>query len=225
MRTHPTPSPTRGPSALAALIVTIALGGCGGAGDGGDAVPEADPDGDSPGVPVAGDASAEREIEDGECMPSALPASVQAEVSCAPLSDDDRAELLDLVNEARASARACGTEAYPAAPALEWDPCLEAAAAGHSDDMAMHDFFSHTGSDGSEIGMRVTAAGFQWNVVGENIAAGQRSGAAAVRGWVESPGHCRNLMDPRFERMGMSCTSDAGSTYETYWTQVFGRPR
>ena len=128
-----------------------------------------------------------------------------------------------LVNAARARARQCGTEDFEAVPPLAWDARLADAAEDHSRDMAGNDFFSHSGSDGSSVGMRATAAGFSWSTVGENIAAGQRSAAEAVDGWIESPGHCRNIMNPRFASLGMACVSDPGATYGTYWTQVLAR--
>ena len=212
---RPAPCATPVPSGrLHALAATVAaalccvLAGCGGGG-GTDAVP---PVGAATGT-------------DAECGPVALPAPRTAPVACAAFDDAARARVLELVNGARAEARRCGTETFDAAPPLEWNPCLEAAAAGHSDDMATHDFFSHTGSDGSQIGMRATAAGFVWFTVGENIAAGQETAARAMTGWIDSPGHCANLMDPRFDSLGMACTSVPTTTGGTYWTQVLGRAR
>ena len=166
---------------------------------------------------------------DGSSGPDAgfltLPAPRGAPVACDALDDAARAELLELVNAARGEARRCGDASFAAAPPMTWDARLEATAAGHSDDMATHDFFDHTGSDGSTIGARATAAGFDWSTVGENIAAGQATGADAMAGWIASPGHCENLMDQRRDRLGMACTSDPLATYPTYWTQVFGRSR
>ena len=52
---------------------------------------------------------------------------------------------------------------------------LIAAAIGHTLDMVNNDFFSHTGSDGSSLGSRVTDEKYEWNSVGENIASGQRN--------------------------------------------------
>ena len=131
--------------------------------------------------------------------------------------------MLALVNEARARPRSCGATAFDAAPPLDWDPDLEIAASRHSDDMATHDFFSHTGSDGGSVGDRATAAGFAWSAIGENIAAGQANADVALRGWLDSPGHCSNLMNPSYTSLGMACTSDSGASWVRYWTQVLGR--
>jgi uncharacterized protein YkwD len=47
-----------------------------------------------------------------------------------------------------------------------------------------------------------------------------------VAGWLSSPGHCANLMNPRYTEMGAAygLNSARKSTYP-YWTQVFGAPR
>jgi uncharacterized protein YkwD len=59
---------------------------------------------------------------------------------------------------------------------LAADSRLHDAALSHSDDMSVNDFFSHTGSGGTNAGQRASAVGYDWNQPGggwgENIAAG-----------------------------------------------------
>ncbi len=103
---------------------------------------------------------------------------------------------------------------------------MHQAASAHSQDMVSRSFFSHTGSNGSSPGQRVTATGYVWTTVGENIAAGYGSVAAAVDGWAASPGHCANLMNPNFTQLGIACVPGAaGNPYRTYWTMKLARPR
>jgi uncharacterized protein YkwD len=65
-----------------------------------------------------------------------------------------------LVNADRAAGAHCGSEgSFPSAPALAWNAALTQAALVHSDDMVAFNFFSHTGSSGSNAGQRATAAG------------------------------------------------------------------
>ena len=94
-------------------------------------------------------------------------------------------------------------------------------------DMANNNFFSHTGSDGSSAGDRATRAGYSWSAWGENIAAGVPYSAvsAVMQGWIDSPGHCANLMNANFSNLGAAKFSNPASTYNVYWTQAFGRPR
>ncbi len=133
--------------------------------------------------------------------------------------------MLDAVNAFRAQLRTCGDSQYPAAAALTWNCKLEFAATTHSTDMANNNFFSHTGSDGSDVASRTTDAGYLWSTVGENIAAGYTSVNAVVQGWIDSPGHCANMMNSSFQDFGSARVSNASSQYGAYWTQVLGRPR
>ncbi|GHB02163.1 CAP domain-containing protein [Modicisalibacter luteus] len=138
---------------------------------------------------------------------------------------DRKREMLSRVNEARSQARQCGNQRFAAAEPLTWNCTLEAAAQAHSRDMAKKDYFSHTGPDGVGIQQRVSSRGYVWRAVGENIAAGQASIVAVVDGWMESPGHCRNIMNEAFTEMGMAKADDPGSMYSPYWTQVLAQPR
>jgi uncharacterized protein YkwD len=80
--------------------------------------------------------------------------------------------------------------------------------------MDQNKFFSHTGSNGSTVGERVTKAGFVWRSCGENIAKGYPNEETVVQGWINSAGHCKNIMNPGFTLMGIAKSGD-------YWTQVF----
>lgn len=131
-------------------------------------------------------------------------------------------EILSLVNGHRAAGATCGSTPYPPAPPLSLDASLNQAAEVHAVDMASNDFFDHQGSDGSSPFDRITAAGYLGFTQGENIAAGYPTPAAAVAGWMSSPGHCQNIMDPVFTFMGGGHAYDAGSTYGNYWVQTFG---
>lgn len=147
-------------------------------------------------------------------------------VPCA--SSPEGQAMLEAVNAFRARDRSCGSRGdFPAVPALSWRCELESAALGHSMDMANNNFFSHTGFDGSSAGDRATREGYNWSSWGENIAAGSAYSAvsAVMQGWIDSPGHCANLMGASFTEFGAAKYSNSSSTYNVYWTQVFGRSR
>ncbi|ELR66095.1 hypothetical protein C942_00423 [Photobacterium marinum] len=145
----------------------------------------------------------------------------------APEPNGDFADqMLAAVNAARAQARSCGGEMMPAVPALTWDYALEQAAFVHSSNMANYNFFSHTGLDGTQPADRVTAQGYDWRAVGENIAAGQKDIDAVMTAWLNSPGHCKNIMSANYTQIGVaSVLGSSGSQYSIYWTQNFARPR
>jgi uncharacterized protein YkwD len=92
--------------------------------------------------------------------------------------------------------------------------------------MVARNFFSHTGSDGSDAGQRDTAAGYVWSAWGENIAAGYASVQSVVDGWMASDGHCANLMNARFVDTGLACVKGtSANTYPSNWTLELAAPR
>lgn len=136
-----------------------------------------------------------------------------------------REAVLREVNIARAKGMSCGGRHMPQAKPLAWDAALASAATVHSSDMARRDYFAHAGPEGGRVGARVTAAGYRWRSLGENIAGGDRSVDIVVRGWLDSPGHCANIMNPEFNDIGVACAERPGTTWGTYWTMVLGRRR
>ena len=143
------------------------------------------------------------------------------------LGDSQQAgmEVLRLTNAARATARSCGNRRFEAALPVSWNAKLAAAALGHSRDMAARSYLAHVAADGSRPPDRATRAGYSWASVGENIAAGQGSAEQVVAGWLASPGHCVNVMDPKFTEMGTAYAINPKSDSTIYWTQVFGATR
>lgn len=150
-----------------------------------------------------------------------------AAVSAPPAADAERISkrVLALVNEARSRARRCGRERYGAAGPLQLADALTRAARVHAQDMARHGFLDHRGSDGSSAGDRLQKTGYARRLVGENVAAGPMTAEEAVQGWLDSPSHCANLMDPRFVHMGVAYAASRTGTHGVYWAQVFAAPR
>jgi uncharacterized protein YkwD len=138
---------------------------------------------------------------------------------------DVSARALQLVNAARARQRKCGKSMFPAVPPLKLDSLLHRAAMMHAKDMAQHSRFDHIGSDGSRPADRASRAGYRWQHVGENIAAGAPDAESVVRGWLDSPGHCANIMSPKFKEMGIAYVAERKSKSSIYWAQVFGTKR
>ncbi len=87
---------------------------------------------------------------------------------------------------------------------LIYDSALEAAARAHAQDMARAGFFDHTGSDGSDIGQRLTRAAYRFCFGAENIAAGQRDLTEVMAAWMASRGHRRNILHRKAEAVGLA---------------------
>lgn len=132
-------------------------------------------------------------------------------------NDDFATAMLNAVNAWRTSGCTCGSTEMPPVNPLTWNAQLEEAAQVHAKDMNSNEHFSHTGTDGSSAGQRITATGYRWRTWGENIAVGYRDIASVVDGWQKSEGHCKNMMSNNFTEMG---AAEEGS----YWVQVFARP-
>jgi uncharacterized protein YkwD len=131
----------------------------------------------------------------------------------------------DLVNRARAAGRRCGRRLFGPAPALGASLQLREAAVAHSRDMAAYSYLEHIGRDGSTPGERVARTGYHWRAVGENIAAGPPSARAVVEGWLASPEHCANIMDPDFIETAVAYAVDPRSRMGVYWTEEFAAPQ
>ncbi|WP_309678773.1 CAP domain-containing protein [Polaromonas sp.] len=196
--------------ALTALVLTA----CGGGSDGGSGTTAPLP------APVATTA----QTTSVPASPTVSPASIDA--NCGLNSPGGiQAEVLQRVNALRSTGAVCGATSYPATTPLIWNSLLLKAATGHSADMASNNYFSHTSLDGRTLSQRVLAAGYNYSAAGENIAAGQRSVESAMAGWINSPGHCQNLMEPLFRDIAVACVRNDSATYSYYWTMDLGRTR
>lgn len=137
-------------------------------------------------------------------------------------------EVLEIVNQVRAKGADCGSQGSfgPAGP-LTTEPALRCAARLHSVDMHVRNFFAHDNLDGVDPFQRMEAAGFVGSYMGENIAYGPGEPADVMAMWMDSDGHCANIMNPNFTLLGVGYhpgSSERGGRRH-FWTQNFGAPR
>ncbi|MEE2788857.1 MAG: CAP domain-containing protein [Myxococcota bacterium] len=132
-------------------------------------------------------------------------------------------QVLALTNEARAQRRVCGQYGVfePVGPVMT-NEALRCAARAHTIDMVNRAFFDHTSPDGDGPAERALEAGYDWIAVGENIAAGSTTPRDVVDGWLESPGHCQNIMSDSFTELGVGYSPRKAGPFRHFWTQVFG---
>jgi len=132
--------------------------------------------------------------------------------------------ILQQVNAHRARGADCGGQRFGAARGVIWNDRLYSAASAHSRDMAEHNYFDHVSLRGTQPGDRAEAHGYKWRSVAENIAAGDTYTVHnVVAGWMNSPGHCVNVMDPGYTEVAVACVARPGSSFGSYWTMVLGR--
>lgn len=150
-------------------------------------------------------------------LASALAAAV-AMSACAHLAASPECpatvgqEVLERINEVRAGA---GLEP------LIVDLRLVHAAREHAESMRDEGFFGHVGPDGREPAERVAATDYAWTFVAENLAAGNLTATRVVAGWLESPLHRDNMLEPAAEQVGIALAGGGAGQYGQYWTAVF----
>lgn len=142
------------------------------------------------------------------------PADITADAPAA-LSDFE-SEVIRLVNlERKQNDTNC--------PNLTLHPTLRQVAYAHSKDMADRGFFDHTNPDGEGPGDRIDKTDYDYVAWAENIAAGYETPEAVVEGWMGSAGHRRNILNCVYLDIGVGYYFKAGSEWDHYWTQLFGR--
>ena len=95
------------------------------------------------------------------------------------------------------------------------DARLSRASRDHAQDMVTNDYFSHRGLNGSDLGTRARAAGYNC-VAAENIAWGQQSEVEVMTAWMNSPGHRRNILLRDAEEFGVG-------RFNNHWVVMLGR--
>jgi len=98
---------------------------------------------------------------------------------------------------------------------------LGIAALGQSRAMARADRMDHAVA--GALPGRAERAGYHWGTVAENIGRGYADYDAAMEGWIHSPGHRRNLLDPRVTEIGFAGVR-MGADGTRYWTQILASP-
>ncbi len=134
-----------------------------------------------------------------------------------------RDEFLQRLNAVRRRGCNCGKFYMRPVGDLTWNFNLQEASWLHAKDMNSRNYFSHTTPEGVTSRDRIyaqgyTIRGYKYVAVGENIAKGQLTIQEVVDDWLNSEGHCRNIMNPNFMEVGISKQGD-------YWVQEFGGRR
>jgi uncharacterized protein YkwD len=152
----------------------------------------------------------------------------------------DHTQLLTAINAFRSTNTTCtkGSIVTTYTPgtltAYQWNAKLETAALSHANFLEQHNTVisvgdPHNGAGDSSVGVRLQAAGFSSGTYGENIGAGQLLVSALIEAFRTSTnGHCNNLMDSDFTRVGAALVTDTDAVgvkkYDNYWVLDFGKP-
>jgi uncharacterized protein YkwD len=103
------------------------------------------------------------------------------------------------------------------------DNHLEMVMQAHCREMALRGYFNHNTPEGLNPFQRLDAINPPfYTAAGENIAAGQDSPQAVVTGWMNSPGHRANILNPSFRRVGIGVYFHGPDAFQFYFGQLFG---
>lgn len=173
-------------------------------------------------------------VQRGNSLWLVIAAAATADATTPPVGDADAAasaqdgledDIVAQVNAARAQPRRCGAKQYAAAPPLKYSAQLADASQAHAIDMAQRGYFDHDTPEGVQPTERLATTGYRWSLTGENIARGDMGADEAMAGWLRSPGHCANIMEPRFSEMGVGIAAGGVREGDLYWVQTFAAPR
>jgi uncharacterized YkwD family protein/spore coat assembly protein SafA len=119
-------------------------------------------------------------------------------------------KVIDLVNQQRA---------YNGLQALKanWELCR--VARYKSQDMIDKRYFSHQSPTYGSPFRMMESFGIRFSAAGENIAYGQRTPQEVMNGWMNSPGHRSNILNPTYNQIGVGVAKASNGTF--YWTQMF----
>jgi len=126
----------------------------------------------------------------------------------------DKIKMLKLINETRAKGAICGTQVMPPVPPIKWNDTLEMVAFLHSKSMCVNDHYNHIGIDGSDPTDRASRLWYKY-ALGENIARGYTDEESVFKGWLNSPGHCENMLNIDKHEVGVARNG-------IYWTMNLG---
>lgn len=100
-------------------------------------------------------------------------------------------------------------------PPLNVSSELDQSAQDWSDFLARTNRYYH-----GDVSGRMTAAGYDWSVGGEDIAVGYPTPRDVVAAWMASTGHCQNILFAGFRDMGAG--EALGGIDPPMWTVDFG---
>lgn len=114
--------------------------------------------------------------------------------------------------------------------ALSLNQKLDAAAQANADDMAARNYWSHNTPEGNPPWIWVTAQGYAYQKLGQNLATGFSDEQSTIDGWMNSPPHRENLLDPDFTDVGFgfaNCPNytAAGGGPMTIIVAFYGEPQ
>jgi uncharacterized protein YkwD len=109
-------------------------------------------------------------------------------------------------------------------PPLRANLLLNTIAESRAKDMLEKQYFAHVSPTGQQASDIAQSVGYQYKIIAENIGSGVfYTNKKIVDGWMQSPGHRRNILSPEVEEIGAAALKGRMNGMETYISvQIFG---
>jgi hypothetical protein len=92
-------------------------------------------------------------------------------------------------------------------------------------DMFAFDYWAHKSPSGRQPWEFFREAGYEYRVAGENLARDFMKSEDVVRAWMESPTHKENIVNPKYQEIGVAVVDGTlGGIKTTLVVQFFGTP-
>jgi hypothetical protein len=111
-------------------------------------------------------------------------------------------------------------------PTLKANEQLMQAARAKAEDMAVNQYFAHTSPAGLTPWHWIKSYGYKYKTSAENLAVHFNEAEDVQNGWMQSPSHHQNIIDPRFSEIGVGiATADFEGAASTFVVEMFGQPK
>jgi hypothetical protein len=125
-------------------------------------------------------------------------------------------QVLELTNQRRSAAGLAS---------LSLNSRLSEAALAKGQHMLLEQYWAHTAPDGTQPWKFFKDAGYSYRIAGENLARDFSTSEDMMTAWIASPTHRANIMNDRYQEIGIAVIDGSLEGYETTLVvQLFGTP-
>ncbi|OIO46819.1 MAG: hypothetical protein AUJ28_01865 [Parcubacteria group bacterium CG1_02_37_51] len=138
----------------------------------------------------------------------------KASILDSPISQPN---LVELTNQIRAV-----KELSP----LLFNDQLQQAAMDKANDLIKNNYFSHNSPQGKPFNTWIEETGYEYQIIGENLATGYATNKEVMKAWMDSPTHRDNILNQKYREIGIAVIKkEIDHQEQTLVVQIFGSPR
>jgi len=100
---------------------------------------------------------------------------------------------------------------------------LTLAAANKAKHLIKHNYFSHNSPAGKQFSEWIIESGYEFKIVGENLAIGFDNNKDVMKAWMDSPTHRQNILNEKYKEIGLVVMQgNINGQMQTIVVQIFG---